>query len=183
MTTPDMTLIAETLLTKADYRPLTIIESPFAGDSPVTISRHVRYARLAMADSISRGEAPFASHLLYTQDNILNDLIPEEREIGITCGYAWMSAADKVAIYTDFGHSTRMRLAVERLQTSQPQRNFCSLKSVCTLAVSSLREERSWKLYRKVTVRCFRAGLVEISIISLTTKVQQKCLQTIEMLI
>ena len=97
--------VAEALLTKADYRPLTIIESPFAGDSPVTISRHVRYARLAMADSISRGEAPFASHLLYTQDNILNDLIPEEREIGITCGYAWMSAADKVAIYTDFGHS------------------------------------------------------------------------------
>lgn len=112
MTSPDMTLTAETLLTKADFRPLTIIESPFAGDSPVTISRHVRYARLAMADSISRGEAPLASHLLYTQDNILNDLIPEEREIGITCGYAWMSVAERVAIYTDFGHSPGMLLAV-----------------------------------------------------------------------
>lgn len=112
MTSPDMILAAETLLTKADFRPLTIIESPFAGDSPVTIARHVRYARLAMADSISRGEAPLASHLLYTQDNILNDLIPEEREIGITCGYAWMSVAERVAIYTDFGHSPGMILAV-----------------------------------------------------------------------
>ena len=117
MTTPDMTLIAETLLTKADYRPLTIIESPFAGDSPLTIARHVRYARLAMADSISRGEAPLASHLLYTQDNILNDLIPEEREIGITCGYAWMCAAERVAIYTDFGHSPGMLLALTTAQT------------------------------------------------------------------
>ena len=42
MDTPDMTLASETLLTKAGYRPLTIIESPFAGDSAITISRHVR---------------------------------------------------------------------------------------------------------------------------------------------
>ena len=103
---------AEDLIAKANYRQLVIIESPFAGETAITLAKHIRYARLALADSISRGEAPFASHLLYTQDNVLQDHIPEERELGITCGYSWMTAADKVAVYTDFGHSPGMLLAV-----------------------------------------------------------------------
>ena len=43
-----------------------ILESPYAGD----IERNVKYARMAVRDSLSRGEAPIASHLLYTQEGI-----------------------------------------------------------------------------------------------------------------
>ena len=39
-----------------------IIESPYTGD----VERNLEYARRCMRDSIKRGEAPFASHLLYT---------------------------------------------------------------------------------------------------------------------
>ena len=53
-----------------------IIESPYAGD----VERNVRYARAAMADCLKRGEAPFASHLLYTQEGVLDDDIPGERQ-------------------------------------------------------------------------------------------------------
>lgn len=38
-----------------------IVESPYAGD----VIRNVEYARAAMRDCLQRGEAPFASHLLY----------------------------------------------------------------------------------------------------------------------
>lgn len=123
----DFPQLSETLLAKAAFRPLVIIESPFAGDSPTALARHVRYARLALADSISRGEAPIASHLLYTQDHILNDLRREERELGIACGYAWMSVAHRVAVYTDFGHSPGMQLAVlaaKKLNTSVEYRQL-----------------------------------------------------------
>lgn len=55
---------------------LVIIESPFAGN----VRENILYARMAVRDSLLRGEAPIASHLLYTQEGILNDDIKEERQ-------------------------------------------------------------------------------------------------------
>lgn len=88
---------------------LVIIESPYAGD----VERNVRYARAAMADSIVRGEAPFASHLLYTQPGILRDEIPDERLRGIEAGFAWGAHAELVAVYTDLGISRGMELGMQ----------------------------------------------------------------------
>lgn len=74
-----------------------IIESPYAGD----IESNVEYARAAMRDSLKRGEAPIASHLLYTQPGILRDEVPEERQLGIEAGFAWRHAADLAVFYVD----------------------------------------------------------------------------------
>jgi hypothetical protein len=40
-----------------------LLESPYAGD----VDGNLHYARAAMRDCLHLGEAPFASHLLYTQ--------------------------------------------------------------------------------------------------------------------
>lgn len=64
---------------------LVILESPFAGD----IEKNLKYARKCMRDCFMRGELPFASHLLYTQDGILNDDLPKERMLGIDAGLCW----------------------------------------------------------------------------------------------
>src|ERR1700684_441017 len=52
-----------------------------------------------MRDSVMRGEAPFASHLLYVQ--FLDDDILWEREAGLSCGFAWGALADATVVYTD----------------------------------------------------------------------------------
>lgn len=44
-----------------------LIESPFAAPTPEGIEEHVRYARACLKDALLKGEAPLASHLLYTQ--------------------------------------------------------------------------------------------------------------------
>lgn len=61
---------------------LVVLESPYAGD----VERNVRYARAAVRDCLDRGEAPIASHLLYTQPGVLDDLVPAERAMGIEAG-------------------------------------------------------------------------------------------------
>jgi hypothetical protein len=76
---------------------LVIIESPYAGD----IEANVEYARAAMRDSLNRGEAPIASHLLYTQPGILRDEVPEERQWGIDAGLAWRKVAEMAVFYID----------------------------------------------------------------------------------
>ncbi len=86
-----------------------IIESPFAGD----VTRNVRYARAAMRDCLFRGETPYASHLLYTQVGVLDDLIPEERELGIQAGFVWRQVAEKTVVYMDFGISRGMKYGIE----------------------------------------------------------------------
>lgn len=81
-----------------------VLESPYAGD----VERNVRYARACVRDSLLRGEAPIASHLLYTQPGILNDNVPAEREQGIAAGLAWLAAAEASVVYIDLGISRGM---------------------------------------------------------------------------
>lgn len=87
---------------------LVIVESPFAGD----VERNVEYARLCVRDSLLRGEAPIASHLLYTQPGILNDDIPAERQHGIDAGLAWRAVAQASVVYTDLGVSKGMEYGI-----------------------------------------------------------------------
>lgn len=81
-----------------------IIESPYAGD----VAGNVKYARECLRDSLARGEAPLASHLLYTQPGVLDDTVPAEREAGIAAGHAWIKHADAVVVYCDLGISLGM---------------------------------------------------------------------------
>lgn len=85
-----------------------IIESPYAGD----VERNLRYARAAMLDCLGRGEAPYASHLLYPQ--VLDDTLSGDRAAGIRAGLEWGGVADLIAVYTDLGISEGMRLGIKR---------------------------------------------------------------------
>jgi len=85
-----------------------IIESPFAGD----VEKNLLYVRACMQDCLQRGEAPFVSHALYTQPNVLRDEIPEERERGIAAGFAWRECAHKTVVYTDLGTSRGMEYGI-----------------------------------------------------------------------
>lgn len=85
-----------------------ILESPYAAANGHTVAEHEAYARRCMADSLARGEAPLASHLLYTQPGILDDADLDERKRGMEAGFAWTEQADIVAVYTDMGVSQGM---------------------------------------------------------------------------
>lgn len=87
---------------------LVIIESPYAGD----IETNIEYARQCVRDSLRRGEAPIASHLLYTQPGVLGDDIPRERQWGIDAGLAWRAAAEATVVYTDRGISRGMEYGI-----------------------------------------------------------------------
>ncbi len=83
---------------------LVVVESPFAGNVPLNLA----YARRCVRDCLLRGEAPIASHILYTQEGILDDTIPEERALGIAAGLAWALHAKETALYVDLGISRGM---------------------------------------------------------------------------
>lgn len=97
---------------------LVIIESPFAARKPdgswdpEGVEENLRYLRAAMHDCLKRGEAPYASHALYTQPGVLNDQVPEERTLGINAGFAWNERSDLTVLYIDRGLSAGMKLGL-----------------------------------------------------------------------
>lgn len=95
---------------------LVVIESPYAGD----VERNVEYAKRCMKDSLKRGEAPYASHLLYTQ--VLDDKVKHERERGMMAGFAWAEVATLRVFYIDYGISEGMKEAL-KLANSLDQEN------------------------------------------------------------
>jgi len=93
---------------KKNKMRLVILESPYAGD----ILKNIQYARRCVRDSLLRGESPIASHLLYTQDSILNDTIPAERQLGIDAGLAWKVVAEATVVYADLGITDGMKYGI-----------------------------------------------------------------------
>jgi hypothetical protein len=84
------------------------VASPFRGATPEETRQNIIYARLCMLDSLERGEAPYLSHLLYTQVWAESD---DLRAAGLAAGTAWRRVSDYVALYIDLGVTDGMRLA------------------------------------------------------------------------
>ena len=87
---------------------LVILESPYAPTKYYSTQDHIEYARACVLHSLRQGEAPIASHLLYTQPGILKDTVGTERALGISAGLAWLGKADASVFYCDLGISRGM---------------------------------------------------------------------------
>lgn len=80
-----------------EERPAVVVESPYAGE----IEDNIKYAQECITDCFARGEAPFASHLIYPQ--VLKDADPKHRTLGITAGFIIGKGCDKTVVYIDRG--------------------------------------------------------------------------------
>lgn len=84
------------------------VASPFRGANVEETRQNIVYARLCMLDSLERGEAPYLSHLLYTQ--VWHE---GNRAAGLAAGDAWRAVAELVAVYQDLGVTPGMQRAIE----------------------------------------------------------------------
>ena len=91
---------------------LVVIESPFKGTRG-EMAQYEVYLDAAMHDCLMRGEAPYASHALYTRKGVLDDTIETERMLGIHAGFAWRQVAELTVVYDDYGISSGMNYGIE----------------------------------------------------------------------
>jgi hypothetical protein len=113
---------------------LVLVESPYAGKSkwwPIAMWQRWRnrvYCRQCCRDCVSRGEAPFASHIFYTQ--FLDDNHPCERQWGIENGLAWGDKAERTVVYTDRGVSRGMDYGIKHARECGRQIEYRRLRNV-----------------------------------------------------
>ena len=91
-----------------------ILETPYKGNNYENTEENLRFARACGHDCFLNGEAFFASHLLYTQEGVLDDKVPEERTLGIEGGFCWKDVADSTVVYINRGISKGMQMGVKR---------------------------------------------------------------------
>lgn len=132
------------------------IASPFKGATTELTRQNIIYARLCMLDSLERGEAPYLSHLLYTQ---VWSEEPKLRAAGLAAGDAWREASEIVAVYQDLGVTPGMQAAIEKVRRDQRTefRSISRLLTGCDMSeVDAIREAlhlmtlKDWPELRRV---------------------------------
>lgn len=90
-----------------------IIESRFSASSTGGLVRNKKFTLACMRDCFMRGEAPYASHVIYAQTHILDDFVAHERAIGMHAGFLWGDLGELTVVYTDLGISAGMKMGIE----------------------------------------------------------------------
>lgn len=91
-----------------------VIESRFSGKTIEELVRNKKYALACMRDSMLRGEAPYASHVIYAHPHFLDDFEASERAVGMHAGFIWGDLAVKTVVYADLGISSGMEMGILR---------------------------------------------------------------------
>jgi hypothetical protein len=93
-----------------------IIESRFSSSDVEGLVRNKKFTLACMRDCFMRGEAPYASHVIYAQTHILDDFVANERAIGMHAGFCWGDLGELTVVYTDLGISSGMQMGVEHAE-------------------------------------------------------------------
>jgi len=99
-------------------RPKVYVVSKYAGDIEKNVANAIRYCRFA----IEKGYMPIASHLLYPR--ILNDNVPEERELGLMFGLALLSKCNEVWCFGEEKSAGMVQEIKMALKLKKPIRFF-----------------------------------------------------------
>lgn len=92
---------------------LVVVESPLSAPTRQGIEENKKYARECVLDCLRRGEAPYASHLLFDQPGLLDDTDADQRKLGMEAGFMWGRLAHLIAVYVDRGISTGMQRGID----------------------------------------------------------------------
>lgn len=85
-----------------------IIESPYGSDDPIEVLKNETYLRAVLRFCLLRGQAPFASHGLYTLPGVLDDRNGDQRKRGMKAGFAVAELFKKRIFFTQRGISSGM---------------------------------------------------------------------------
>lgn len=88
------------------------LESPYRGNNYEHTEFNVAYANACIRDCLLNGEAPFASHIQYT--NATDDKNPYERALGINAGLHFLNFACYTVVYTDLGITSGMKQGIKK---------------------------------------------------------------------
>lgn len=90
-----------------------VLESRYAAPDVRGLLINKRFTIACIRDCFLRGEAAYASHVIYAQSHILDDYVSSERALGIQAGFNWGDCGEKTVVYTDLGLSGGMNLGIE----------------------------------------------------------------------
>ena len=131
-----------------------VLESRFAAEDVKGLLINKRFTIACIRDCFLRGEAAYASHVIYAQSHILDDYVSSERALGIQAGFNWGDCGEKTVVYTDLGISGGMKLGIEHAQKVGREVEYRELGFIPEVTAQEIELEetyiRSQQMYRLV---------------------------------
>lgn len=172
-----------------------IVETPFAPrdktlskDNPLyqrEVQQNQDYARRACHILLTEfNTAPFASHLLYTQEHILDDTIESERNLGISAGLELAKCADASFVFYDLGISSGMLWGIKSAIENDRELHFISFQDYGLIdklpadrPYSSLKETQEFLLNNNVDILPYLTEKQKLQLTSLESELDGKIKQ------
>lgn len=110
---------SHSLVEKYDSTQLkkVVLESRFAAKDVRGLLINKLFTIACIRDCFLRGEAAYASHVLYAQSHILDDYVAHERALGIQAGFNWGDCGQETVVYDDLGISGGMELGIKHAES------------------------------------------------------------------
>lgn len=118
-----------------------VVESRFAGETPKDLLVNKKFTLACMRDCIKRGEAPYASHVIYAHSYIVDDFVAQERALGIYAGFIWGDFAGKTVVYTDLGISSGMQEGIDHAHSKKRPIEFRHLGFIPQISEEEVQQE------------------------------------------
>lgn len=96
---------------------MVIIESRFSANNTYDLVKNRKFTLACMRDCFMRGEAPYASHVIYAHTHILDDFIASERALGMHAGFLWGNFGSLTVVYEDLGISEGMIMGIDHAKS------------------------------------------------------------------
>lgn len=109
---------------KKNDMEMVVLETRFAGVTDKDLLINHLYTITCMRDCFSKGEIPYASHVIYASSIVLDDTVADERAIGMYAGFLWGDKAAKTVVYADLGISSGMQMGIDRATSESREVEF-----------------------------------------------------------
>ena len=90
-----------------------VLESRFSASDTRGLVLNKKFTLACMRDCFLKGQAPYASHVIYAHPHFLDDFVASERALGMHAGFLWGDLAVKTIVYTDLGISSGMQMGID----------------------------------------------------------------------
>lgn len=119
-----------------------VLESRFSAPDVAGLVLNKKFTLACMRDCFLRGEAPYASHVIYAQTHILDDFVAAERALGMHAGFLWGDLGVKTVVYTDLGMSTGMQMGIDHAEKMGRTIEYRELGYIPTVNVEDIALEK-----------------------------------------
>lgn len=117
---------------------MVVLETRFVSKDIKTMIMYRKFTLACIRGCLKRGEALYASHMMFAETNTLDEFSAEELTLGMVAGFLWSNQATKTVVYTDLGIGKGIAKGIETAKLNSKEIEYKTLGWIPTVEQSEV---------------------------------------------